>query len=152
MSDLAAAKTAARTKAIEEGQAALQRERRHRKELKAHRTRLALMLVPLVLLVCVGWLSLLALRNVQDRKTEIGILASLGYTGGQVLRLFWLRSCVLALAGGLLGFLGGRLFGVLNYHMLGPALLLSVIVTATATCGPARRASQQDPAHILRYD
>jgi len=152
VSDLASAKTAARTKAIEEGKAALQRERVHRKELKAHRTRLALMLVPLVLLVCVGWLSLLAFRNVQDRKMEIGILGSLGYTCGQVLRLFLLRSSVLALAGGCLGFLSGRLFGMLDCHMLGPALLVSLVVTATATCAPALWASRQDPADILRYD
>ena len=110
------------------------------------------MLVPLVLLICVGWLSLLAFRNVQDRKVEIGILTSLGYTSGQVLRLFLLRSCALGLAGGWLGFLSGRLFGVLDYQMLGPALLVSLVVTVTATCGPAHRASRQDPADILRYD
>jgi putative ABC transport system permease protein len=152
LSDLASAKTAARTKATEEGEAALQRERVHRRELKAHRTRLALMLVSLVLLICVGWLSLLAFRNVQDRKVEIGILASLGYTSAQILRLFLLRASALALVGGCLGFLSARLFGALDYHMLGPALLVSVLVTATATCGPALRASQQDPADILCYD
>jgi len=152
VSDLAAAKTAARTKAIEEGAAALQRERVHRRDLKANRTRLAWMLVPLVLLICVGWLSLLAFRNVQDRKVEIGILTGLGYTCGQILWLFLLRSCALALAGGWAGFLSGRFFGALDYGLLGLALLVSLAVTAIATCGPALWASQQDPADILRYD
>lgn len=152
IASLASANTAARTKALEQGKASIQRERENRTTLKATQTRLAWILVPLVLLICTGWLSLLSFRNVQDRKIEIGILMSLGYGSGQVLRLFLFRSVLLAILGGFGGFFCGRFLGTLDFHLLAPALLVSAGITAAATWGPTVRASHQDPADMLRYD
>lgn len=152
ITSLASAKTAARTKALEEGKASIQRERESRETLQATQKRLACILVPLVLLICTGWLSLLSFRNVQDRRSEIGILMSLGYASGEILRLFLFRSLLLAFFGGFAGFFCGGLVGTLDSRLLVPALLVAGVITAVAVWGPAVRASQQDPADILRCD
>ena len=152
ISDLAAAKTMARTKALEEGNAVIEREREHRQALMTHQVRLAQVVVPMILMICVIWLSVLAFRNVQERLPEIGIFMSFGYTHGQMLRLFLLRSLVLTSAGGMLGFLGARCVGSLGLTLLGPALLMSLVITGLATSGPVLLASRQSPADILGSD
>jgi len=94
----------------------------------------------------------MSLRNVQDRIVEIGVLMSLGYASSQILRLFLIRSFSLAVSGGFAGFLCGGVLGTPDYHLLGPALLLSSGITAISTSWPAIHASRQDPADIMRYD
>ena len=150
VSDLAATKTMARTKAIEKGEASILQERESRQALKESRMHMAFLLVPSVLLICTGWLGLLSFRNVRDRKVEIGTLMALGYSSDQVLRLFLLRSLALAVIGGVAGVAIGSTFGLIDYGTLGIALGVAAGLTAVATCGPAVRASRQDPADTIR--
>ena len=150
VSDLATAKTMARTKAIEKGEASILQERENRQAMKESRTRLAFVLVPFVLLICTGWLGLLSYRNVRDREVEIGTLMAIGYSSDQILRLFLLRSMALAAIGGVAGVLIGGTFGLIDYGTLGIALVVAAGLTALATCGPAVRASRQDPADTIR--
>jgi len=152
ITSLAAAKTAARTKALEEGEASIQRETENRIAILATQKRLAWVLVPLVFIICAVWLGLMSFRNVQDRTTEIGILMSLGYTAVPILRVLLFRSLLLAALGGLAGFLGGSCFGSLELRLLVPALLVSAVITAVASWGPVAQALHQDPADILRRD
>lgn len=152
MSDLAAAKTMARTEALEQGNMAINREREHRKALKEHHIQLGRIMIPIVFVVCSVWLSVLAFRNVQDRLPEIGIFMSCGYTHGQMLQLFLLRSLVLAMTGGLFGCLGARSMGPLVWPLPGQALLVSLVLTALACTGPIFRVSRQSPADVLRSE
>lgn len=150
ISDLATAKTMARTRAIEEGEAAIRQELDKRAALRESRLRLAFVLVPSILLICTGWLGLLSYRNVRDRNVEIGTLMTMGYSSSQVLGLFLLRSLGLAVIGGLLGVIIVGTFGLIDYRTLGIALVVAIVLTTVGTCGPAVKASRQDPADTIR--
>jgi putative ABC transport system permease protein len=152
ISDIASAKTAARTKALEEGKSSINRERNHRKDLKTTWIRMAWGLIPLVLIVCTGWLGLLSFRNVQDRRPEIGILMSLGYNSNQILKLFLMRSSILAVVGGFTGVLCTIVLGTPDYRLLTLGVLVAIAITTIATYGPAVSAAGHDPADVLRCD
>jgi len=149
ITDLAEAKTAARTRALEGGQASIEAERERREEFRQVQTQLALTVVSLVLLICTAWLSFLFFRNVRNREAEIGILLALGYESGQLVHLFLWRSLFLALTGGMLGFVGAAVLTDLNVRLFATAIALAVVLITAATCVPLLRVARHDPADIL---
>ena len=146
------AKTHALTKMAEEGEAAIQRELQNRANLRESRERFAWLAVPTVMLVCGAWLMLLSFRNVWDRLEEIGVFRSLGFRSYHILQIFIVRSVVIGLVGGTLGFLCSGLLGGLDPTLFGIALIVAIGLTAVACWLPAAYAARQDPALILRRE
>jgi len=143
-------------------------------ELEASRGRvqriivtLAEVLTPLVVLVAAIWVGLLALGNVRQRRSEIGVLRALGKGSAMIGSLLMGKAVLLGLLGGAAGFLVGTIlaqglgqrafavpadrlatdFGVLLYAVLG-APLVSVI----ASYLPMLVALREDPAIALREE
>jgi len=157
------AKVHAYTKVEDEGKAAIERERANMAQLRIARTRFAKILV---MVICVVWVALLAVGNVRGRRTEIGILRTLGFRSRQILYIFLSRAIVIGLVGGILGFLAGGFLGsswagpvgesryewMLNFNLLGLALFVAVAITVAASWIPAILAARQDPAVALRQE
>ena len=160
------AKVHAYVKVEDEGKAAVERERENMAQLRAARTRFARILVSLVMVICVVWVALLAVGNVRGRRTEIGILRTLGFRSRQILYIFLSRAVVIGLVGGVLGFLAGGFLGsnwagpagqskyewMLNFNLLALALFVAVAITVAASWVPAMLAARQDPAVALREE
>jgi putative ABC transport system permease protein len=104
--------------------------------------------------------------SIRERAREIAILKTLGFTRRRLLGLLVAESAAIALAGGLLGTLGARLFyslvdvwkhtqGFFPIFVVEPetitiGLLLSVLIGVTSAAVPAYRVSRQTIAHALR--
>ncbi|HCO93247.1 MAG TPA: hypothetical protein DIU00_04725 [Phycisphaerales bacterium] len=160
------AKVHAYTKVEEEGKATIEREREHMAQLRASRTRFIRILISLVMVICLVWIALLALGNVRGRRTEIGILRTLGFRSRQILYIFLSRAIVIGLFGGILGFFAGSFLGgnwsepvgenryewMLNFKLFGLAICLAVAIAVTASWIPAIVATRQDPAVVLRKE
>jgi ABC-type antimicrobial peptide transport system permease subunit len=160
------AKVHAYTKVEDEGKAAIEREREHMAQLGATRTRFIKILVSLVTAICLVWIVLLAVGNVRGRRTEIGILRTLGFRSRQILYIFLSRAIVIGLFGGILGFLAGGFIGgslsepvgesryewMLNFKLLGLGICVAVTIAVVASWIPAILASRQDPAVALRQE
>jgi len=110
----------------------------------------------------VGLYGVLA-YSVTQRTRELGVRMALGADAGQVQRLVLKQVGALTLIGGALGVLAavglGRAAQSLLYGMQGHdpvVFVLSILLLATVALSagyvPARRASQVDPMHALRYD
>jgi len=134
-------------------------DEQHRVEL------LAAVITPLVVLACAIWVGLLALANVYQRRTEIGILRALGKGSTTIAALFLGKAVLLgligALIGGALGVGLGRWLGTTvlevttdhfqqNYGVLLVALFGAPLLSAVASYLPTLSALLQDPAVVLR--
>ena len=163
----ALARAEARQRAADEARASIQREKEGRDKLRAEREALADVLVPVVVVGSGVWIGLLALANVRDRRGEIGILRALGLRSRQILLIFLGKAVATGLAGACLGYLAGRLVGILwreapgappiHLALVDPRLLLVVLaaaplLAALASWLPAISAAQQDPATVLREE
>jgi len=157
----------ARERAAIEAQASIQREKEGRNKLRLEREALAAVLVPVVVMGSAVWIGLLALVNVRDRRSEIGILRALGLRSRQILLVFLGKAMVIGLGGAVVGYLFGRAVGALwreaphtppiQIAFLDPKLLLAVVVLAPLLAAltswlPAMIAAQQDPAEVLREE
>ncbi len=126
---------------------------------------LANVVTPLVVLACAVWVGLLALANVHQRRTEIGILRALGKGSGTIACLFLGKAALLGLLGAAVGFVLGsylaELLGVkalevaadrftVHYDVLLVALLGAPLLSAVASYLPTLAALVQDPAVVLR--
>jgi len=121
-------------------------------------------LIFLVIILLVGAVSIAnyMLANVYERRKEIGTLLALGATRGRISRVFFLKSALLGVAGGLAGYgvgtvlavgLGPRLAGVPVLplpSLAGWAVLLALAVSVVASALPVAKAARLDPAEILR--
>jgi ABC-type antimicrobial peptide transport system permease subunit len=114
------------------------------------------------LLAAVGLYGVLA-YSVTQRTREIGVRMALGADAGSVQGMVLRQVGLMLVIGGVAGlaaaFALGRaaqsmLFGIQPYDpiALGISVLLLAVVAMTAGYLPARRASQVDPMHALRYD
>ena len=114
------------------------------------------------LLAGVGLYGVLS-YSVAQRTREIGVRMALGAHAGSVLRLVLRQVGLMLLIGGVVGIGGalaaGRAARSLLYQLEGndplvftAAVLLLSAVALVAGFLPARRASQTDPMHALRYD
>ncbi|MGQ9731486.1 MAG: ABC transporter permease [Candidatus Zipacnadales bacterium] len=138
-----------------------------RAEMRATIERYAAFLIPVVIVMCALWVSLLALGNVRERRSEIGILRAMGVGAGKIVLLFLGKAVVLGLLGALIGFpvgtglalhFGPLVFPVTAKHivpewwLLKQAVLAAPVLSAIASHIPAMIAVTQDPAEVLREE
>jgi len=129
--------------------------------------RYASIVLPVVLVISSAWVCILAALNVHQRREEIGLLRSLGYTSKSIFTLFMSKALFVGLAAGLLGFglgtllstsWGPRIFPItakairVEWSLLGWSLLAAPLFAAISSLVPAVFAVQQDPAMALRDD
>ena len=123
--------------------------------------------VPLVVVICAIWVALLALANVRERRSEIGILRAVGIGTGKVAALFMGKALIQGLVGGVLGaaigvavaraggaaWLGLEAEGPLvSTELVALTVLGAPLVCAMASYLPALAAVVRDPADVLRAD
>jgi putative ABC transport system permease protein len=121
-------------------------------------------LISIIIAALVGGISIAnyMFANIYERRKEIGALLAIGATPGKISSIFLMKSLILGLAGGIVGYLVGTLLAV----TLGPqiagtpvlpvpslfgfSILISIAITTASSLIPARRAAQMDPADTLR--
>lgn len=155
----------ARQKILEDRKALAADMAKSRAQLEKLLKTLSDVITPLVLVAAAVWVGLLALANVRERRTEIGVLRALGKGTSTIVTLFLGKAVLLGLAGGLIGFglgtilgqvLGESAFGIradlfvprvdiFLYTLIGAPLL-----AALASYLPTLAAVVQDPAVVLR--
>jgi len=158
----------------------LQRRRKDLEETSARRAKirgsmemLAAVITTLVVLAAAVWVGLLALVNVRERITEIGVFRALGKSSVRIASLFLGKAVLLGLAGAILGFLLGTVVGFVlgtpatEWLGFGPlyaaaehfqfptrmllfALVGAPLLSALASYLPTLSAITQDPAVVLR--
>jgi putative ABC transport system permease protein len=126
---------------------------------------LAAVMTPIVVLASAIWVGLLALANVRERRTEIGLLRALGKRSRTIASLFLGKAVLLGLLGAAVGatlgvwtarLLGVNVLGVtadyfsVQYGVLLAALLGAPLLSALASYLPTLSALMQDPAVVLR--
>ncbi len=157
---------------LEERQRVLAQQEEIMANLAASRTRiqrvmetLAQVITPLVVLAAAVWVGLLAMANVRERRTEIGLLRAIGKSSSAIAVLFLGKAILLGLSGAVAGavlgtwlgdWFGSRALEVvtgqtrIHYELLLAALLGAPVVTLLATYLPTLSALMQDPAVVLR--
>ena len=123
------------------------------------------LLMPIFLFICALWIAVFSMQNVIHRKTEIGLLRSLGFNSLYISRLFIYRSLLLGFIGALFGFIlaswigtsyGPDIFQVtarsikMNYNLLYYALVLAPLFAVVASIVPIAVAITQEPAKVLK--
>jgi ABC-type lipoprotein release transport system permease subunit len=122
-------------------------------------------LMPTILVVCGAWVGALAIINVRDRRTEIGIMRALGHSSARIVALFLGKALVIGLFAALGGFFVGvalalgfspRIFEITSeairpeYALLAWFLIAAPLFAAVSSFIPAVLAATQDPAVTLR--
>jgi putative ABC transport system permease protein len=125
------------------------------------------LILPFMLIVCAAWVGVLAMINVRERRSEIGIMRALGYGSAKIALLFLGKALMIGLIGAILGFgigtflalgFGPDIFKVTAkaikpvYELLGWSLLAAPLFTALSSFIPAMVAVTQDPASTLREE
>jgi putative ABC transport system permease protein len=123
------------------------------------------LLIPFVVGLCGVWIGALAMLNVRERRTEIGILRALGYGGGRISALILLKAICIGLIGAVIGYAigtwlaltqGPHLFKLTASGIVPIAwlfwwtLLLAPLFTAISSLIPMVLAVTEDPAETLR--
>src|SRR6185312_10032603 len=113
--------------------------------------RKSVLLSGLVLAVCALAVLNAAGAAVRARRTELAVLACLGWSRGRLLQLLVLEVAGIALAAGVLGTLvavpAGLALGLrLGWGHALLAVPAALLLAAPAALGPAWRASRADPA------
>ena len=120
------------------------------------------------LVVGIAALGVISIRNVVERRQQIGVLRAIGYRQGMIQLSFLLESSFIALLGVALGVALGTIISFNLVNHLGdeleglrftvPWVQIVIIVAATyifsilTTILPARQASHILPAEALRYE
>ncbi len=126
--------------------------------------RVAGIAAPLMVVLAVIALAGLAFINAHQRRSELGLLISLGYSGWELAALLWLRAAIIGVVGGLFGvalawiavasmtpwILGGGPDLELDIQWLLIGASLGGTVSAIAAMVPAAWAARIDPASLLR--
>jgi putative ABC transport system permease protein len=123
--------------------------------------------MPFVLVVAVGWVGVLAMLNVRERRQEIGILRAIGHGSGRIAAMFLGKAIVVGLLGGALGFAVGTGLAIVYgpeifritakmirpmYPLLGWSLVGASAFAALASFIPTTVAVTQDPAVTLSQE
>jgi lipoprotein-releasing system permease protein len=142
--------------------------------LKLEKMGMALVLALIVLVAAFNIVSTL-IMVVADKTREIGILRSMGMTSRRVLKVFMMQGLIIGVAGTLLGLLGGlALSWAIDYFdlislpgdvyliselpiIVNPLdvlliVLLSLLISFTATIYPARQAAALMPVEAIRHE
>jgi putative ABC transport system permease protein len=102
--------------------------------------------------------------TILERRTEVGLMKSLGAGNGTVASLFLTEAGCLAVAGGLIGFFAGAVLahriGQTVFHspievqpvVLALIIVAALVVTFAGSTGAVRKAMRFDPAVVLRGD
>ncbi len=125
-----------------------------------------LSLIMLVMIIIIGGASIAnyMFANVYERRREIGILTAMGAKTGWITKVFLLKSLFIGIAGGLIGYVLGTIMAVI----LGPklagipvlpipiyavyGLLISIVISLTASILPIVKAAKVDPFIIMREE
>ncbi len=122
-------------------------------------------LLPVFLIVCALWIATFSMLNVMQRKTEIGLLRSLGFPTSYVARLFLWRILLIGVIGAVIGYFlatwigmtyGPEVFKVTArsvkpvYELLYWALLLAPLFALISSLIPIAVAVSQEPAKVLK--
>lgn len=142
--------------------------------LKLEKMGMTLVLLLIVLVAAFNIVSTL-IMVVTDKTREIGILRSMGMTSNGILRVFLLQGLIIGFAGTLLGLVGGiGLSWAIDYFGLislpgdvyliseipitlspldvGLIVVLSVLISFTATIYPSRQAARLQPVEAIRHE
>ncbi len=147
---------------------AIARTRQERADLKARRKMSAGVVVGVVFIGALTCVGLLSLRNVWNRRLEIGVFRAIGVGSGRVFALLFFRPVMMGICGGLIGFLAGKGFGIVlealrpgalsiavdgsDVLSLAIALATAVGVAALAGLWSVAQALRRDPAVVLRSE
>jgi ABC-type lipoprotein release transport system permease subunit len=172
MGGKALARAEARNEAKKSADAALLQAQEHHRQ----RARFSVVSVTVVVIGAGAWICFLTLGNVRQRRSEIGILRALGVRSKQILMIFMGKAVIVGLIGGVTGYLGGYVVGLLAVNKFGigngdelgamalsletatnifqlellvAAVLMAPLLAGLASWVPAVMAARQDPAVIL---
>ncbi len=162
------ARAETRARASAEAQAIIEREKKHRAELRRERERFMAILVPVVMLTGAIWIGLIGYSNIKQRTTEVAVLRAVGVRFVKIVFLSLCRSCIFGLVGGLAGYLAGTAIGAVagntlagNPDLLPPwttwlswaglvgSVSAAAMLAVLAGWIPAFWATRIDPAEIL---
>jgi putative ABC transport system permease protein len=117
------------------------------------------------LIVGITGLGIITIRNIAERKQEIGVMRAIGYQRDMVLKVFLLETTFVSLLGITLGVILGlalswRLYDFGGFSENGPFVIpwsevlmltgIAFAITLASTLPPSRRASRLAPAEALR--
>ncbi len=126
--------------------------------------RLALILSLVILVTACSMVGLSMLSAVNERKKEIGILRSLGYSKANIFSIFSFEALFLGLSAGVLGYVSGFLLSfpildllgipdegrlVFSWAAFALACLLIAAVSVLSAALPAYKASRVEPSEAL---
>ena len=105
---------------------------------------------------------IIAVRNVSERRREIGMMRAIGFKNRQIIGTIMLELFILAILGLIMGFINGLILGwsfanIYDWRLIIPALKvllytgIMVGIALLASIIPGIRASQITPAEAIRY-
>ncbi len=124
-------------------------------------------IMTVVIVVCGVWVGVLAMLNVRQRESEIGIMRAIGYGSGKVVALLLGKAVVMGVCGAVLGFavgvalaihFGPGIFEITAkaikacYTLLYWSIAAAPVFAAIASFIPVTIAIAQDPADTLRKE
>lgn len=167
IADKAWARGRARDRAKQAAELALSEEKTRREELQRQRKTLATWIVPGVWCSAAAIVGALALLNVRERYSEIGVLRAFGVRSGRLLTFVLARGLLVGMCGALIGSLIAILALWMNNGTSGLQLIArshnarleGLILVAAApfltllvAWPPAMLAARRDPAVVLGQD
>lgn len=118
------------------------------------------------LVVGIAGLGIVMLRNVRERRQQVGVLRAIGFQTRMVLNAFFIEASFISVLGLAVGLVLGLILAyevwddffrptgslwVVPWDQLAVILLMAYLATTLAALGPARQASRMPPAEALRY-
>ncbi len=153
-------KTLPETKVIMNKTIAVSRERQ-RKMMDSYFE----VILPVIFIICALWIGSMAMINVMQRRSEIGLLRAIGFGTMKISMLFFKRAALAGIIGAILGFslgtwmsleFGPEVFKVTArsikpiYQLLWWALLAAPFFAVISAFIPIMYAVSQQPAQILK--
>ena len=163
----ALARAEARNKAAAAAKESLEQEKAGRERLRSQRQAFVAVLIPIIIVASAVWIALLAIMNVRQRRTEIGILRALGLRAVQIMSLFLGKAAFVGLFGAVIGYVGGFLVGMILGDLpassetaaqlfglvpLLAAVAMALVLSLVGSWIPSLVAVRQDPAVILQNE
>lgn len=163
----ALARAEARNKAKATAKGQIDSAKQNRQQMSDEREKFAGVLLPIVLLFAMAWIAMLALMNVRERVTEIGVLRAIGVSAKIILAAFLARAALAGVLGAMCGvadfaiiypFVKERFFhGIAMGEVVAGSewivpLVAAPLLAAVSAWLPSLMAAQKDPADVLRHD